>query len=239
MTVIGDGNTADNTTTEGDTAGATSGNDTTGENGNGSGNQTDPAVTAPVDAGDNQVTVIGDGNTSETADDETGTDGSGGDTTDGEDGTGSGNQTAPGIVAPVDPSGNQVTVLGDDNTQRDTESNTGEEDTDEGDDASDDDPAGDTGEDSSDGPGTGAGTVTGRVTVRPATVRTRPRPFRRVAGPAVAGALPQTGAAAGLVLWGAFGSGDAAARSGADPQPSVQRGGAPVPVGRSPRRLAA
>ena len=52
-----------------------------------------------MDAGDNQVTVIGDGNTSETADDETGTDGSGGDTTDGQDGTGSGNQTAPGVVA--------------------------------------------------------------------------------------------------------------------------------------------
>ena len=80
-----------------------------------------------MDAGDNQVTVIGDGNTSETADDETGTDGSGGDTTDGQDGTGSGNQTAPGVEAPVDTSGNQVTVIGDGNTERDTESNTGDD----------------------------------------------------------------------------------------------------------------
>ena len=158
-----------------------------------------------MDAGDNQVTVIGDGNTSETADDETGTDGSGGDTTDGEDGTGSGNQTAPGIVAPVDPSGNQVTVIGDDNTQRDTESNTGEEDTDEGDDASDDDPAGDTGEDSSDDPGTGAGAGDGSGDGSAGDGSDSTSTVPQGGAPAVAGSLPQTGAAADLALWGAFG----------------------------------
>ena len=148
---------ADNTTTEGDTTGATDGNTTNGENGNGSGNQTDPAATAPVDAGDNQVTVIGDGNTSETADDETGTDGSGGDTTDGQDGTGSGNQTAPGIEAPVDTTDNQVTIIGDGNsTERDTESNSGDDGTDEPGEG----PAGDTG---SDGSTLGRGQRDGRV----------------------------------------------------------------------------
>ena len=59
-----------------------------------------------------------------------GTDGSGGDTTNGQDGTGSGNQTAPGVVAPIDTTDNQITVIGDGNTQRDPESNQGEEDTD-------------------------------------------------------------------------------------------------------------
>ncbi len=162
VTVIGDGNTADNTrTSEGDTSGAGDGNTTNGENGNGSGNQTDPAATAPVYAGDNQVTVIGDGNTSETADDQTATNGSGGNTTDGQDGTGSGNQTAPGVEAPVDSSDNQVTIIGDGNsTERDTQPNSGFDETADPDQSGD--TGGDTGGDTSDGPagdtGSGSGT---------------------------------------------------------------------------------
>ena len=41
---------------------SSSGDTTSGEGGTGSGNQTDAGATAPVDASDNQVTVIGDGN---------------------------------------------------------------------------------------------------------------------------------------------------------------------------------
>ena len=54
VTVIGDGNSAENTTTEGESTGATDGNTTNGEDGNGSGNQTEPAASAPVDASGNQ-----------------------------------------------------------------------------------------------------------------------------------------------------------------------------------------
>ena len=200
VTVIGDGNAAENTTPEGDTGGTTAGNETSGEDGTGSGNQTEPALTAPVDTGDNQVTVIGDDNTSESTDDETGTGGSGGDTTDGEDGTGSGNQTAPGIEAPIETAGNQITIIGDGNsTERDTESNTGEEDTDEPGEG----PAGGTGGDTDD-ESTSGGTGTDGSTSAPASAAASSLPQ---AGPAasVAGALPQTGAAAGLLLWGAFG----------------------------------
>ncbi len=207
VTVIGDGNTAENTTTEGDTAGATDGNTTSGQDGTGSGNQTEPAITAPVDAGDNQVTVIGDGNTAENTTTEGDTAGANdGDTTSGQDGTGSGNQTVPGIVAPVDASDNQITVLGDDNTTRDTESSPGLEDTDNGDDDgvdAGDDPATGNGADASDTDGGAvAGAAAGSAGNGSNTVSALPQ-----AGPTaqVAGVLPQTGAAAGLVLWGGLG----------------------------------
>ena len=151
-----------------------------------------------MDAGDNQVTVIGDGNSSETAGDETGTGGSGGDTTDGQDGTGSGNQTDPGVEAPVDTTGNQVTIIGDGNsTEPDTESGPGDEgpsgDTEE----PGDDPSGDTGGDTpGDSPSNGAGTDGSD------TISTLPQ-----GAPAaiLAGSLPQTGAPANLVLWGGLG----------------------------------
>ncbi len=68
--MLGDGNTSTGTA-GGTTAGGTTpaGNTTDGGQGNGSGNQTDPAASAPVDGSGNQVTVLGDGNT--TARDET------------------------------------------------------------------------------------------------------------------------------------------------------------------------
>ncbi len=84
--------------------------------GTGAGNQTSPAVTAPLEATGNQVTVIGDGNTSDT--DQTGgsSPAGSGSETDGQDGTGSGNQTSPAATLPVDTSDNQFTVIGDGNT---------------------------------------------------------------------------------------------------------------------------
>ena len=102
------------------TGGSGSGGGTTsGEDGTASGNQTELGATAPVDASDNQVTVIGTDNTNESpGDTSTGGSGSGGGSTSGEDGTGSGNQTGLGATAPVDASGNQVTVIGTDNTNR-------------------------------------------------------------------------------------------------------------------------
>jgi hypothetical protein len=97
---------------------------TSGASGLVSGNQTEGRATAPVDASDNQVTVIGDDNRSSSTDQGGSSDsGSGpgnqqsaGDTTSGADGTGSGNQTDAGATAPVDASDNQVTVIGDGNT---------------------------------------------------------------------------------------------------------------------------
>ena len=69
----------------------------------------------------NQATVIGDGQVADVQPGDNGVDpstdpgssdaGTGaGDTTSGQDGTGSGNQTDAGATAPVDASGNQVTV---------------------------------------------------------------------------------------------------------------------------------
>jgi LPXTG-motif cell wall-anchored protein len=201
VTVIGDGNTADNTTTEGNPSGSTDGNTTSGENGNGSGNQTEPAASAPVDAGENQVTVIGDGNTSQTADDETGTGGSGGSTTDGQDGTGAGNQTAPGFEAPVDSADNQVTIVGDGNSNaRDTESSAGEEDTDS-------DQSGDQGGDQGAGQGASSGSNGDSASDNAGSDGSGSLAAPSQGGPAasVAGVLPQTGVSAGLMLWGAFG----------------------------------
>ena len=227
VTVIGDGNTADNTTTEGDTTGSGDGNTTDGENGNGSGNQTDPAASAPVDAGDNQVTVIGDGNTSETAD-ETGTDGSGGDTTDGQDGTGSGNQTAPGVEAPVDSSENQITIIGDGNsTERDNESNSAEEETDS--DVPGDDPAGDTGADSN-GDSTASGTGCRRVRycLRACAGWSL---GRCRCGPAADRSGPRT------VALGRFRTGHPDAGPGARRQPASSAGRDPCRTGGAPGQL--
>lgn len=90
---------------------------TSGEDGVLSGNQTDSGVETEVDVTGNQVTVIGDGNESSSGD------GSaeasitpGGDSTSGDDGAGSGNQSDAVVEADVDVSCNQVTVVGDDNT---------------------------------------------------------------------------------------------------------------------------
>ena len=108
--------------------GSASGDTTDGDGGVLAGNQVDVEADAPVDASGNQVTVVGDENTSGGArEDGCSADGgsggggpaSGGDTTSGEDGTGSGNQLTVDPDAPVDASGNQVTVLGDGNQSAD------------------------------------------------------------------------------------------------------------------------
>ena len=135
VTVIGDGNSNDSAAS-GDNSGSANqgpagdgGGDTTdGSSADGSGNQTDAQADAPVTASGNQVTVIGDGQVADVQPGENGVDPSpnpggtagdgdaAGDDTSGADGTGSGNQTDAGAIAPVDASGNQVTVIGDDNT---------------------------------------------------------------------------------------------------------------------------
>ena len=77
-----------------------------------------PTPPHPCSASGNQVTVIGDGNNTPTLQPGRGrqpTGGSNGDTTDGQDGTGAGNQTDADATAPVEASGNQVTVIGDGN----------------------------------------------------------------------------------------------------------------------------
>ncbi|HET7735787.1 MAG TPA: chaplin family protein, partial [Nocardioidaceae bacterium] len=130
VTVIGDENDSEGSTAGScEDGGASSGDTTNGDDGLLSGNQVDVEADAPVDASGNQVTVVGDENTSGgTSDGGCGTaggsDGSdsdgasapeGGDTTSGEDGVGSSNQLTLDPDAPVDASGNQVTVIGDDN----------------------------------------------------------------------------------------------------------------------------
>ena len=95
---------------------------TTGESGILSGNQTGVAVQAPVNVSGNQLTVIGQDNhatstgaaSTSTAAPATSTAGS--PTTSGQNGGGSGNQTAVHALAPVNASGNQVTVIGQHNT---------------------------------------------------------------------------------------------------------------------------
>ena len=93
---------------------------TSGQDGIVSGNQTGLTVTAPVDTSGNQVTVIGTDNTNESSGNtSTGSmGGNGGATTTGQDGTGSGNQTDAPVTAPVDASGNQVTVIGSGNVNQ-------------------------------------------------------------------------------------------------------------------------
>ena len=121
VTVIGQDNTASSTGTATTDSGSTGSTDqtTSGQDGIGSGNQTGVDAQAPVDASGNQVTVIGQDNTASstgTATTDSGSTGSTDQTTSGQDGIGSGNQTGVDAQAPVDASGNQVTVIGQDNT---------------------------------------------------------------------------------------------------------------------------
>ena len=99
------------------------GNHTNGQDGIGSGNQTGIGVQAPVNATGNQITVIGHDNHATNSGDAASAGGTtpsggttGGDNTSGQDGIGSGNQTGAPVEAPVNASGNQVTVVGDGNT---------------------------------------------------------------------------------------------------------------------------
>ena len=101
--------------------------ETSGENGTGSGNQVEADVEAPVDASDNQVTVIGDGNQHEggTSEPQNGVEpDADADHTSGDDGTLSGNQVEAEAEAQVELTGNQVTVIGEDNTSGGSTSDT-------------------------------------------------------------------------------------------------------------------
>jgi LPXTG-motif cell wall-anchored protein len=132
VTVIGQDNTdtSSATSTAGSTSGGsgdttTGGATTSGEDGVVSGNQTGIAVLAPIDATGNQVTVVGQDNTvTSTGGSTTGGGTPGTETTTGTDGVGSGNQTPVVVDAPVDTSGNQVTVVGQDNTTSSTSTST-------------------------------------------------------------------------------------------------------------------
>ncbi len=155
-----------------------------------------PAATAPVNARGNQLTVIGDGN-SESTNDSGSTDGTEGNTTDGQGGsTGSGNQTTPNATAPVEASSNQVTIIGDGNTTGGTDPSAGGADpVDSGTDPSGpgnstSPPFGDTVNHGNSGGSTSAASAAGLQ-----------------AGPAalVAGSLPQTGVATGMLLWAGLG----------------------------------
>ncbi len=196
VTVIGDGNHNASESSNDGGSGDTGGDTTNGQSGNGSGNQTSPTATAPLNATGNQLTVIGDGNRAESTNDTRATNGSEGDTTDGQGGTGSGNQTTPNASAPVATSGNQVTIIGDGNTTGGTDHVDGGSDPVEpgadpngpGDSTSP--PLGDSVNDDTSGGSTSAATASGLQ-----------------AGPIalVAGSLPQTGVAAGMLLWAGFG----------------------------------
>jgi LPXTG-motif cell wall-anchored protein len=127
VTVIGQDNTVDSTgssTTSTPAAGSASGSAgpvTSGQDGIGSGNQTGVVAPVPVDASGNQVTVIGQDNLVTSSGSTTGEASAGpGPTTTGAGGIGSGNQTPVGATAPVGTSGNQVTVIGQDNTDTST-----------------------------------------------------------------------------------------------------------------------
>ena len=123
ITVIGQDNHAGSTggaTTASSGGGASSGSPTTsGQSGIGSGNQTAVGVQAPVNASGNQVTVIGQHNTVQSLTASSTGGGGGGSaapTTTGQGGLIAGNQTAVGLALPINLSGNQVTVIGQDNT---------------------------------------------------------------------------------------------------------------------------
>jgi len=128
VTVIGqhNTNTAAGASTTGSGGSAGSGGATTsGEHGAVSGNQTGIAIAAPIAATGNQVTAIGQDNTNTSVGGSStggGTTGgtTGGQTTTGQGGIGSGNQTPISVQVPVDTSGNQVTVIGQDNTNTST-----------------------------------------------------------------------------------------------------------------------
>ena len=160
-------------------------------------------VLAPVAVTGNQVTVIGDGNTSGGSTGSTG----------GDDGTASsdpGNTPAVEVLTPVTTTGNQVTVIGDGNTNGGSTGSTG------GDDGTRNDTGNGTGDDTDDGTsapgtgsegGTGAGTGDAASGATTATgtehdtdaVGTASGGDAQGAGAVTAGALPGTGSPAGLL----------------------------------------
>ena len=220
VTVIGDGNESAGDG-EGPRAEASPSADvdhTDGEDGLVSGNQVDADVEAPVDVSGNQVTVIGDGNTSGGASSESGacgssdagsgdsTSGPEGDTTSGEDGTGSGNQLDVGPSAPVDASDNQVTLIGDGNQSGDDPgdgNDPGEPET-PGDDGPGDEGPGD-GSDGEDGEGGDDGQVAGSGSGGPGRPATGALSGLGSLDGAPSTVLPQTGIDAASTLAGLTG----------------------------------
>ncbi|HEX2895286.1 MAG TPA: chaplin family protein [Marmoricola sp.] len=125
VTAIGQDNTngsLSGSSTPGPGSGTSTGAPTTsGQSGIGSGNQTAIGVQAPINASGNQVTVIGQDNTNtSTGGASTGGTSTGSPTTSGQSGIGSGNQTGVDVGAPIAPTGNQITVIGQDNTNTST-----------------------------------------------------------------------------------------------------------------------
>jgi hypothetical protein len=157
---------------------------TSGENGIGSGNQTGVVALVPVNASGNQVTVVGQDNTvNSTGTSTTGGSTTGpGETTTGEDGAGSGNQTPVVVAVPVNPSGNQVTVVGQDNTDTSTSGTT----------------TGTT-------PGGGTSSPPGGTVVSPPNAGSGGSTGTQAVSTPVDSALPNTGAPAGLLGAGLLG----------------------------------
>jgi ChpA-C len=182
VTVIGQRNTTHATggsATGHPAAGPSAGPTTSGEDGVGSGNQTGIGVEAPIAATGNQVTVIGQDNTlTSTGTTTTGGSTGPGETTTGAGGVGSGNQTPIDVQAPVDTSGNQVTVVGQDNTDTSTSGSTS-------------------------GGTTAGGTPPGGTVVSPPSTGGTTG-TQAAAAPAASG-LPNTGAPAGLLGAGLLG----------------------------------
>jgi hypothetical protein len=99
---------------------------TSGESGILSGNQTGVDAQAPINASGNQITVIGqDSKAISSGGAATTSPPPGSPTTSGEDGIGSGNQTGVGAQVPINVSGNQVTVIGQDNAVQSTGGSSG------------------------------------------------------------------------------------------------------------------
>jgi hypothetical protein len=186
VTVIGQDNHVSSlggTGTGSGATGSTGGATTSGEHGLLSGNQTGVAVTAPIGASGNQVTVIGQDNTLSSVGGSSAPTGSTGpgQTTTGAGGIGSGNQTPVSVQVPVDASGNQVTVVGQDNTVTSTGgSSTGGT------------------------PGGGSTTPPGGVVSPPTTGDETPASPQGSATPG-ATVLPSTGMSGDLLRTGAFG----------------------------------
>jgi len=92
---------------------------TSGEDGTASGSQAILGLTAPVDVGGNAISVLGDSRTAGTGETEPAAGGPSDDpaapgpATSGTEGVASGTQVAPTAIAPVELSGNAVSVLGD------------------------------------------------------------------------------------------------------------------------------
>jgi hypothetical protein len=116
ITLIGDAESTDSSTTAGSTGSGSTGSDgasTSGEDGILGGTQVIPVIGVPITGGGNAITVVGDPTTSGSTVTGGSTGGSTENTTSGEGGIGGGTQIIPVINLPIDLGGNAVTVIGD------------------------------------------------------------------------------------------------------------------------------